>query len=1462
MAPIVTPQSSMAPTPLTAAGQQGVQLGIPPPQGGGSISLSLLLDFLIQKTYHELTVLAELLPRKMDIERKEEIVKFAHSTRQSFIRFLALVKWAGSAAKVDKCSDISAFLDHQSHLFVDTADMLSRMSRENLVNARLPNFCLPHAVDVLTLGQYKRLPTCIKEKIIPPDPITPQEKASVLGRLDQIIQHRLVTSQLPSQLSNLSIKEGRVKFHIPQEFEATLTLMEDNPAIPWRLLNIKILVQDPDTGEGKSLVHPMQVTYIHQLVQSRLFDDGKPLWDMYTCLHTFCQSLQLEVLHSQAQRLVRERWGEHVTVEKYIPGQSLTLAYWRAQNLNSTKKQEHYKVVVCIDNSDAAKPLQIIHNPTLDAENAGRICSTSIKCERLSIERLLVETILVRSRTKLGSLKQKLEKIHVDATVGGTPPLLYIPLTASSEDADDDIRVSIDLQTGMLEPSVAHCDDAMIDDIDISLTSDLSKLPNLLTKIRLTHCVEKCKTSIQTMPVSCSDSIPLIPLQPEHPLSKLSPTRLYVYLKKHSSYYVVVEFSPPRSEDVTKVTVRYHLLRVRPAHSFEISNLPQPAEGLPPIQQYQDTSRVFFTPLSLVQIDSFSAIYGPGTPTEDYMAESHGKRSLQDADYQHKRRRSTPSVRCEKDLAHIIALCDGRIPFIKLTEELRKKGIPHQGIQTDSNCTGLVLKLIRVPNCQSVSKETNDALAAALLSCSFRLMQRKSQGLWKVELIFCKCPVVSSVPKEQGPLQHVYLHYEMNPAHSVLDQFFQDWESIANLYELVLGLPCALPYLTLAPTSRSSWLQEHSLPYSIMVDIVSYNYQRITIAYNKDKTHVVTVKWDFKNKEFKLMFGVIGPKTATNCHSLLRHCMQQELNVHKALPVLLKVLCYTQSPLQAICKLPIMSIVKSSTNGMLSPAFSFVLLPQSSSHFRLMYGTAYYLEIHCKGKNAITIKDGAYSHFNIRTNIDGYISIPGLKAFLDLHVDDTASNRRHAIAEEDNPTSPMDTLPPQTDPFMAGPPQQHPAAASPMFNQKMGTQGATGGFAHPSSNPATPSSPHTSVLSQPQYSMSPGASAYPLASPPNIIPSPSGVMRGGAPSPDVGGDVASSAGSPYPGTVGYPVPSPGQRNWPPSPSFQGPSPIQRLVQSPGSAGGMTQPSPGAGSVPQTTGIPRHSRTFPFRSAAATLPTLLSHDALHKLCTPSMIQGLSTNMCSPMERFLGAALMKKQIQKHLQNQDASLTNQLQVPATTEMGSIQFYSESLHYKISMHPATMQYLQLSVRAVEDKEQYWTQDELRILEKYFETKVACPPFKLNAMTSFLRLQTVSTTILKDFIKILRQELRPDQNMKWQLEWCLTIHPCYMTTPGTVAFIIKQKILFFIKLTCINPAPPPGQEPLFETVGIVYDKNANLTSAVNLVKPRPPNFTTIENHLKNWNEYNMNKQDCSLFPAIRSLMTNLQLKI
>lgn len=103
------------------------------------------------------------------------------------------------------------FLDKQSLLFVETADMLARMARETLVQARLPNFHIPAAVEVLTTGTYGRLPACIREKIVPPDPITNAEKRSTLLRLNQVIQHRLVTGNLLPQMRNLKVQEYLLK---------------------------------------------------------------------------------------------------------------------------------------------------------------------------------------------------------------------------------------------------------------------------------------------------------------------------------------------------------------------------------------------------------------------------------------------------------------------------------------------------------------------------------------------------------------------------------------------------------------------------------------------------------------------------------------------------------------------------------------------------------------------------------------------------------------------------------------------------------------------------------------------------------------------------------------------------------------------------------------------------------------------------------------------------------------------------------------------------------------------------------------------------------------------------------------------------------------------------------------------------------------------------------------------------
>lgn len=45
--------------------------------------------------------------------------------------------------------------------------------------------------------------------------------------------------------------------------------------------------------QPKIVAFNFQVRYMEQLVQSHLVDNGRPLHDLYTILHSLCQSLQV-----------------------------------------------------------------------------------------------------------------------------------------------------------------------------------------------------------------------------------------------------------------------------------------------------------------------------------------------------------------------------------------------------------------------------------------------------------------------------------------------------------------------------------------------------------------------------------------------------------------------------------------------------------------------------------------------------------------------------------------------------------------------------------------------------------------------------------------------------------------------------------------------------------------------------------------------------------------------------------------------------------------------------------------------------------------------------------------------------------------------------------------------------------------------------------------------------------------
>lgn len=247
--------------------------------------------------------------------------------------------------------------DFQAMHFVDAADKLHILANQLVVQARLPNFSIPAAVDILTTGTYPRLPLCIRDRLIPSDPIKPKEKNATLKRLNQIILYRLVTEYIPTQIVDVTVEKGYVMLHVPNEFKVYITLMGDGPEIPWRVLKLQFLVEDLDVGNGRSLVHDLQIKYLHELVQSRLFVNEKPLSDMFKLLHSFSLSLQLEVLFAQASRLILMRWGKFIHIDEYTPSSKLVVSYWRS----SSNKSQEAPCSITIQQSvqDPSKPLEV-----------------------------------------------------------------------------------------------------------------------------------------------------------------------------------------------------------------------------------------------------------------------------------------------------------------------------------------------------------------------------------------------------------------------------------------------------------------------------------------------------------------------------------------------------------------------------------------------------------------------------------------------------------------------------------------------------------------------------------------------------------------------------------------------------------------------------------------------------------------------------------------------------------------------------------------------------------------------------------------------------------------------------------------------------------------------------------------------------------------------------------------------
>lgn len=104
----------------------------------------------------------------------------------------------------------------------------------------------------------------------------------------------------------------------------------------------------------------------------------------------------------------------------------------------------------------------VVHVPPLAEAEAGLAAEQSVNCDHISMERLLVHSIYVRTKSRLGDLKQEVQRRlnlgDVEATLHGSPAVLSIPILQPCLRSEQ-LLVTIDTHTGVFLAHVPQYED-------------------------------------------------------------------------------------------------------------------------------------------------------------------------------------------------------------------------------------------------------------------------------------------------------------------------------------------------------------------------------------------------------------------------------------------------------------------------------------------------------------------------------------------------------------------------------------------------------------------------------------------------------------------------------------------------------------------------------------------------------------------------------------------------------------------------------------------------------------------------------------------------------------------------------------------------------------------------------------------------------------------------------------------
>lgn len=912
-----------------------------------SIPLSALIEKVVQQSYHDLVIMADILPNKTDEERKIELSEYALRTRQLYIYLLALLKWAKQSARpVERCNRITQLLDHQQRHFIDAADRLHFMSSEIVHRGCLPNFAIPAAIDVLTSGDYPRLPACIKSKIIDDESnhvlLSDEE---TISQLNTIIRHRLIMTKIPLDMTDFVIKNGMVRFSVKNEYEITLSVLgEDMLTFPWKVIGLKILATDP-TSPSTDHVHPRQIEALKNIIQEKLSIENKnrPLFYLHETLHSFCLKLQIEILLNQAIKL-SEYGYNNLKIISHEPGNLLKISYWQPTYLVSptvsdsllslllTEKRDQSEQVVtnCTivfqvpENSTNFNPLIIKNEPEIN-------CSSSNE-ETYDLEKIIDKSIKNRSKTILENLCFILNRIPDNFMSVLSSDGRYLDILVFGKDTTDDekIPVHIDQQTGGIiifdnQHLSVEKKDKLAEDFEFMLKQSNSGVlacnleTHFLTELRL-HMIQS-RIEKLLVNTSCSKIITNPEAGPAdfNGLLQDDAINWFIPFEKYDTYAYLI--SLVKNENLpSKYAIRHGLCQLRQKTPTEVEATPDTVE--------KSQNSVFLTDYI---ISSIGVLWDDGVDFHQLPVNELNSNLA--------RHFASNKMTFHTTFSQLISTCQTKIPFFSLAEVLSKYGFIHSGIVVDGpedNPIGYCIRLLEPPTFgNNRHPESKTFLSTFLIDCVFRL-QARHRG-WMVELGFSRCPLQDlrrvlekkylkpdlyhptrsdeNIGKLYFPYDTLIDHKLSEAAENCVCSFMKQWQIMTNLYSLADQLVSSYnKSLSTTPFLIHQW-----------------TWKKLTIRYGKDFNFMCnalatmsnltlkspTVKDDhegFNSSTTKLGtavnlgFSRYGGTSSSNPHSLVQYFVTKNLDETGNMAALISYLSRTIEPLVSVTKIPLSNI--------------------------------------------------------------------------------------------------------------------------------------------------------------------------------------------------------------------------------------------------------------------------------------------------------------------------------------------------------------------------------------------------------------------------------------------------------------------------------------------------------------------------------------------------------------------------